>query len=112
MSHRKVNADIDREDFMIKVRGVPVFPRHIETILSESTVLTGNCQIVVDKRTPRQEMLLKVETNKQLSNWEKAGLKAQIIEQVKNRIGVTLNDLTFVPKRTFEGKFPKTVTVS
>lgn len=111
MSHPRVSADIDREDFMIKVRGVPVFPSHVEFILGESLTLTGNCQIVVDKRTPRQDLVLNVETTRQLSTSEKRALKTQIIEQVRNRVGVTLNDLMFVPKGTFEGKFQKTVTI-
>lgn len=111
MSHPKVSADIDREDFMVKARGVPIFPSHVEFILNEVPSLTGNCQIVVDKRTPSQDMVLKVEVARVLSASEEKILKAQIVEQVKNRVGVTPNDLVFVPKGTFEGKFQKTVAI-
>lgn len=111
MSHPKVSADIDREDFMVKARGVPIFPSHVEVILNEFPSLTGNCQIVVDKRTPSQDMILKIETSRALSSSEERTLKGQIIEQVKNRIGVTPNDLMFVPKGTFEGKFQKTIAI-
>ena len=111
MSHPRVSADIDREDFMVKVRGVPVFPSHVEFILGEFPTLTGNCQIVVDKRTPSQDVVLKVETTRTLSSSEERMLKAQIVDQVKNRVGVTLSNLMFVPKGTFEGKFQKTVAI-
>ena len=111
MSHPKVSADIDREDFMIKARGVPVFPSHVELILNEYSSLTGNCQVIVDKRTPSQDVVLKVEVAKILSASEERLLKSRIIEQVKNRIGITPNDLMFVPKGTYEGKFQKTVAI-
>ena len=112
MSHPRVSADIDREDFMVKVRGVPVFPSNIEFVLGDFQKLTGNCQIVVDKRTPSQDVVLKVETIRPLSLREERMLKAQIASQIKNRVGVTLNDLVFVSKGTFEGKFQKTVTIA
>ena len=111
MSHPRVSADIDREDFMVKVRGVPVFPSHVEFILGEYPMLTGNCQIVVDKRTPSQDVVLKVETIRPLSLSEGRTFKAQIVDQVKNRVGVTLSNLIFVPKGAFEGKFQKTVAI-
>jgi phenylacetate-CoA ligase len=111
MSHPRVSADIDREDFMVKARGVPIFPSHVEFILNEFPSLTGNCQIVVDKRTPSQDVVLKIETAKSLSQSEERRLKSQIVEQVKNRVGITPNDLIFVPKGTFEGKFQKTVAI-
>jgi len=111
MSHPKVSADIDREDFMVKARGVPIFPSHVEFILNEFASLTGNCQIIVDKRTPSQDVALKVEVAKPLTLSEEKMLRAQIVEQVKNRVGFTINDLTFVSKGTFEGKFQKTVAI-
>jgi phenylacetate-CoA ligase len=111
MSHPMVSADIDRHDFMVKARGVPVFPSHVEVILGEFSSLTGNCQIVVDKRTPSQDVALKVEVNRALTAGEEKSLRAQIVEQVKNRVGFTVNDLTFVPKGTFRGKFQKTVAI-
>jgi phenylacetate-coenzyme A ligase PaaK-like adenylate-forming protein len=90
---------------------VPVFPSHVELILNEYTSLTGNCQVIVDKRTPSQDVVLKVEVAKTLSASEERLLKSRIVEQVKNRIGITPNDLVFVPKGTFEGKFQKTVAI-
>jgi phenylacetate-CoA ligase len=111
MAHPKISADIDREDFMVKIRGVSVFPSHIEYILGEAPSLTGLCQIVVDKRTPSQELTLKVETIRSMLPKEEKALKTQIVDQIKNRVGITISDLVFVPKGTLEGKFPKTVVI-
>jgi len=111
MSHPKISANIDREDSMVKIRGVSVFPSHVEFILGEMPMLTGICQIVVDKRTPSQEVTLKVETVRSISSREEKILKAQIVDQVKNRVGVTISSLAFVPHGTFESKFPKTIVI-
>ena len=107
MSHPKVGIDIDREDFMTKIRGVPVFPSQIELILSDFSELTGKCQVVVDKRTPKQEAVLKVETSRELAKVVLAPLGKEIVGEIKNRIGVTFNDVVFVPSGTFGGKYAK-----
>ena len=107
MSHPKVGINIDREDFMTKIRGVPVFPSQIEFMLSEFLELTGRCQIMVDKRTPKQEAVLRVETSKKAAKATLESLKGQIVGEIKNRIGVTFNDVVFVPYGTFGGKYAK-----
>ena len=112
MSHPRISANIDRKDFMVKARGVSVFPSHVESILIDYPMLTGNCQLVVDKRTPNQDVILKVETTRSLSLREERTLKTQIIDQVKNRVGVTPSNMVFVPKGAFEGKFQKTIVIT
>jgi len=107
MSHPKISADIDREDFMTKVRGVPLFPSQVEFILAEFPELTGRCQIIVDKSTPRQEAVLKVETKGDLGKDRSRFLAKEIVNEVKNRIGVTFNDVIFVSPGTFGGKYVK-----
>lgn len=107
MSHPKVETNIDRKDFMTKIRGVPVFPSQIEFILGDFLELTGRCQIVVDKRTPRQEAVLKVEKSKDLAKTMLEPFKKEIVGEIKNRIGVTFNEVVFVPYGTFSGKYAK-----
>jgi phenylacetate-CoA ligase len=80
MVHPKVGVDIDREDFMAKIRGVAVFPGHVEMVLSKFPGLTGRCQIIVDKRTPKQEATLKVETKVGLTSIEQKYVKEKFIE--------------------------------
>jgi len=112
MSHPRVEINIDREDFMTKIRGVPVFPSQIEFILNKFLELTGRCQITVDKRTPKQEAVLKVEKSKDLAKATLEPLKKEILSQIKNRIGVTFNDVIFVPHGTFGGKYAKASIIS
>jgi phenylacetate-CoA ligase len=112
MSHPKVGVNIDREDFMAKIRGVAVFPGHLEAILNQYPELTGKCQIIVDKRTPKQEAALKVETSRPLSEKARKSIKEKLIEEVRNRVGVTFNEVFFVPNGTFGGKFRKTVVIT
>jgi phenylacetate-CoA ligase len=112
MAHPKVGIDIDREDFMAKIRGVVVFPGHVELILSKFPELTGRCQIIADKRTPKQEATLKVEMSRVLSDVVQKSIKEKLIEEVKNRVGVTFNEVIFVPNGTFEGKLRKTIVIT
>jgi hypothetical protein len=66
----------------------------------------------VDKRTPSQEAGLKVELSDAVPQAAQKALRQEIVEAVKNRVGVTFNDLAFVPKGTFDGKYLKAVVTS
>lgn len=112
MVHPKVGINIDREDFMTKIRGVTVFPSHVEFVLSKFSEITGRCQLIADKRTPKHEATLKVETYKVLPKAVQKSLREEIIEEIKNRIGITFNEVVFVPNGTFEGKFSKTIVIT
>jgi len=109
MCHPKISADIDREDYMTKIRGVTVFPSHVEFLLGKFHELTGKCQIIVDKRTPKHEAVLRVETAGVLSKATEMSLSKEIIDDVKNRVGITFNEVVFVPVGTLEGKYPKVI---
>jgi phenylacetate-CoA ligase len=112
MSHPKIDVNIDREDFMTKIRGTAVFPSQIECILNGFPELSGKCQIIIDKRTPRQEAVLKVEANKELVEATLDSLKKEVVSEIKNRIGVTFNEVVFVPLGTFGDKYAKASVVS
>lgn len=109
MCHPKISADIDREDYMTKIRGVTVFPSHVEFLLGKYHELTGKCQIIVDKRTPKHETLLRAETTGVLSQSAETSLRKEIIDNVKNRVGITFNEVVFVPAGQFEGKYRKVI---
>jgi phenylacetate-CoA ligase len=110
-NHPKINADIDRKDFMIKVRGTPVFPSRVEYILSGFEGITGRNQIIVDKRTPRQELILKAELERELSKLNAELLKEEIQRKIKRDIGITVNEILFVPFGVFDDKLVKTVVM-
>jgi phenylacetate-CoA ligase len=109
LSHPKISVEIDREDFMTKIRGVTVFPSHVEFLLGQFPELSGKCQMIVDKRTPKHETTLKAETNLAQPRETENLLKQRIVSEVKTRVGVTLNEVVFVPLGYFEGKYKKVI---
>jgi phenylacetate-CoA ligase len=109
MCHPKISADIDREDYMTKIRGVTVFPSHVEFLLGKFSELTGKCQIIVDKRTPKHETLLRAETTGLLSQSAEQSLRGGIIDEVRTRVGITFNDVVFIPIGQLEGKYRKVI---
>ncbi len=111
MAHPKVGVKIDREDFMIKLRGTPVFPSQIESILEQLQAPASRIQIVVDKRTPKQEAMLKIETRGSPSKTEQESIRTTLRDQIKNRIGVTIDNIVFVPFGTFGEKVEKSVVI-
>ena len=112
LSHPKIGINIDRKDFMIKVRGTPIFPSEIESILDRYPELSGQYQLIVDKRTPRQEITLKVEKSTDLSEIQDDLLRYKIVKGIKTSKGVTVNSLIFVPVGIFEGKVKKSLVIS
>lgn len=111
LSHPQVNVNIDRKDFMVKVKGTAVFPSSLEYSLEDFDELTGRSQMVVNKRTPKHETLLNVETRSDLPETTRRLLKRRIRNAIKSRVGVTIDDIIFVPTGTFESKFKKSVVV-
>jgi phenylacetate-CoA ligase len=112
LTHPKIGINIDRMDFMVKVRGSPVFPSEIESILGEHPELSGQYQLIVDKRTPKQEITLRVEKNAYLSEIQEGALKYKIVKKVKANLAITINSLFFTPRGTFEGKVKKTEVIT
>ena len=112
LSHPKISADIDREDFMTKIRGVTVFPSHVEFLLSKLPQLTGKCQIIVDKRTPKHEIVLKAEKGDSFTQEATRSLREEIIAEIKNRIGITFNEVEFIPSGQLESKYKKVLIVN
>jgi phenylacetate-CoA ligase len=111
LNHPKVSVDIDRKDFMVKVKGTAIFPSSLEHILEDFDEVTGRSQIIVDKSTPRQEAILNVEAKTGLPKTVQQLLKMRIRNTIKSRIGVTLDEIVFVPAGTFEDKFQKSVVI-
>lgn len=112
LSHPTISADIDREDAMVKIRGVTVFPSHVEFLLTKFMGITGKCQIIVDKRTPSHETTLKVETTNSLSEEVQKALKQKIIAEIKTRIGIMPNEIVFISQGELENKFKKVLIIS
>jgi phenylacetate-CoA ligase len=112
LNHATIAADIDREDSMIKIRGVTVFPSHIEFLLTKFGGITGKSQIIVDKRTPKHEATLRVETTTCLPVDLQNTLKDEIIAEIKTRVGISFSEVIFIPQGELESKFKKVVVTS
>ncbi len=114
MCHPKIGTDIDRKDFMVKVKGVSVFPSRVEAILVNFPELTGRCQIIIDKSSPQQRFIIKAETNGDLSVSKQQLIRESLHELLKTKLGVTLtlDDAIFVPIGVFEDKMKKSLVIN
>lgn len=111
LTHVKIDANICRKDFMVKVRGVPFFPGQIERFVENIPGLTGNVQIVVDKRHPSEEVTLNIERNDHLRDEMSDIVKTKIIKYMKSFVGIKVNNLIFVDNFTFGDKFKKSIVI-
>jgi phenylacetate-CoA ligase len=75
-----------RTDDMIKIKGVNVFPSHIEKILSEFSEISSEYQIRISHLDGRDTMRIYVETT---GSVDFALLARRITEQMKKKIGFT-----------------------
>jgi phenylacetate-CoA ligase len=107
----RIDANICREDFMVKVRGIPLFPGQIEHFVKDIPGLTGNIQIVLDKRLPSESIGLNIETDGGLSEEGSKDISGKILRYMKTFLGITVNNINFVPNGTFGDKFKKSVVI-
>jgi phenylacetate-CoA ligase len=110
--HPKISGDIDRKDYMTKIRGVTVFPSHVESLLCKFPELTGKAQITVDKRTPKHETTMNAEVKSGLSQSDERSLKEVLIAEIKNRLGITFNEINFIPSGQLENKYKKVLIIN
>lgn len=82
----RLGTIMGRTDDMMKIKGVNVFPRQIEEVLSEFPEVSSEYQIRISHLDGRDTMRLYVETNGTVDFVE---LSARIAEKVKSRIGFT-----------------------
>lgn len=109
--HPRIDANICREDFMVKIRGTPFFPGQIERFVENIPGLTGNVQIVVDRRVPSEVVTLNIEKNDFLSESIAEDISKQILKYMKSFVGIKVNNLNFVSHGTFGDKFKKSVVI-
>jgi phenylacetate-CoA ligase len=85
-AYPRIDAIMGRTDDMIKIKGVNVFPSHIEKILSEFSELSSEYQIRISHLDGRDTMRIYVETNGRV---DFAQLARRITERMKNKISFT-----------------------
>jgi len=73
--------------------------------------LTGQIQIVLDKRQPSEVVTVKVETYEPLSEAVVHEVRGKILGYAKTYVGITINELEFVPNGTLGDKYRKGVVI-
>jgi phenylacetate-CoA ligase len=86
-----------RSDDMFKVRGVPVYPGQIDTVLSGFEALSSEYQVVLTREDGRERFLVRVETDGE------AELSTRVADALRHRLGVR-PDVELVPL----GELPRT----
>jgi phenylacetate-CoA ligase len=88
---RRMEKITGRSDDMMIIRGVNVFPTQIEEILLEDSRLSPNYQIELTREERLDVMTLLIEPKESgLSGAVLEGSSARLSQQVKNRIGVSV----------------------
>jgi phenylacetate-CoA ligase len=85
---RRMSAVKGRADEMLKLRGITVYPTAIERVLRTFPELGMEWQLVVRRRTPTQEISVRVEAASQLSQAEKAALGDRVMDKISAQIGL------------------------
>lgn len=86
-----------RSDDMFKVRGVPVYPAQIDTVLSGFDALSSEYQVVLTREDGRERFLVRVEADGEPE------LPERVADALRHRLGVR-PDVELVPL----GELPRT----
>ena len=82
----RIDAIMGRSDDMMKIKGVNVFPKQIEEVLSTFPELSSEFQIRISHVDGRDTMRIYVETNGSV-DWE--DLRGRVAQSVKSKLGFT-----------------------
>ena len=82
----RIDVIAGRSDDMMKIKGVNVFPKQIEEVLSSFPELSSEYQIHISHLDGRDTMRIYVETN---GTVDFADMARRVAERVKSRIGFT-----------------------
>ena len=82
----RIDVIAGRSDDMMKIKGVNVFPKQIEEVLSSFPELSSEYQIHISHLDGRDTMRIYVETN---GTVDFADMSRRVAERVKSRIGFT-----------------------
>ena len=71
---------------MLAIRGVNVYPREIEAVLLDDRRVSGQYQIIIDRRAALPEMVVRAELAAQLGPDERAELVHRLAAALKVRL--------------------------
>lgn len=95
---------LGRSDDMVVVKGLNVYPGAIASLLSEHLgPLTGEFQMIVERKQPVEKILVRVEYGPSLSETSLSQFKKTIDKALKDRLGVKAQT-----EMVAEGQLPRT----
>jgi len=106
---RRMGKIIGRSDDMLIVRGVNVFPSQIEEQILRDKRLSGNYQIVLTREGPLDNLEVRCEVQREVSNALSHDLIAIIAKELQHDIKSYVGVSTRVTVMPFEG-IPRTLT--
>ncbi|NBY16917.1 MAG: phenylacetate--CoA ligase [Betaproteobacteria bacterium] len=106
---RRMGKIIGRSDDMLIVRGVNVFPSQIEEQILRDKRLSGNYQIVLTREGPLDNLEVRCEVQREVSNALSHDLIAIIAKELQHDIKSHVGVSTRVTVMPFEG-IPRTLT--
>lgn len=100
-SHLRILRVTGRDDDMMIIRGVNVYPSQVESVLVGLKGLSPHYQIILTNEGSMDEMIVEVETDEAgpCSDKDLKRLAGEVQHQIKSRIGVTC---TAIAKRSGE----------
>ncbi len=114
-THVRLNRITGRSDDMLIIRGVNVFPQHIESILIEAEGTTPHYQIIVDRVNNLDMLEVKVELPEEIFVSDEVrrvqGFEKKIQKTIKEFLGVTAKVTLAEPHsiRRSEGKAERVI---
>ena len=77
-SHLRINRITGRNDDMLIIRGVNVYPSQVEAVLLGLDGIAAHYQLVVERRGSLDELTIEVETQRALSSHEERDLERKV----------------------------------
>lgn len=104
-SYPRIDRILGRTDDMIKVRGVNVYPGHVDGLLAEVADATGEYQVIIDSSAGKDVVRLRFESS--LSEDGRTRLNSEVASRFRQRIGISV-EAEAVPAGTLPRSEKKT----
>jgi len=88
-SHVRIKRITGRNDDMLIIRGVNVYPSQVEAVLVGLEGIAPHYQLVVSRRNNMDELTVEVETTRAFSEDESRNVERLVAHHIKSMIGVT-----------------------
>jgi phenylacetate-CoA ligase len=109
-THLRILRITGRNDDMLIIRGVNVYPSQIEAVLVGQSAIAPHYQLVVDRRGTLDHVTVEAEAQPGVAASDYDAIAAQVAHHIKSMIGIT-TDVTVKPPGTIPRSQGKAVRV-